>query len=591
MKKYQLSYYPAAVILLLLLGSAATSAQKIFSATPIIATAAESAALQQVFKKQTLVQLNAASLYAFVKQAGKQCNFIIDVTGRYRWDIHLEQHDLRSGDYIAQRTTDKGVITMQRSECITWAGSLKGGITDAVRLNIQAKKLSGYIIYQGKQLYIEPLSNFFAAAPADKYVIYERGDSRPTNGTCGVTATAEQQVNEKLSTLNNTILAADCRKIEIATESDWEAHDEGLSSSDILGNLNLVEPLFLGYYFAGIVVKYQHEWTTAADPYTDDEVCGRLNELGDYWNSNYAWVKRDIAILYTRSSLSGSGIGCAWTGEFDDTDGDCYLVAQWDYTFSNNSGRQVLVAHEMGHVLGSSHDESGCGGLEGPIMCPIINNSCTGNCTPYWSDASITSITAGMASAVGSGHLRNREFFMEVNTSVRLGGPVSFSGNELVLTQHNVVGDGILGKGSIVFTGTDKVSLMPGFSASVLSGAGFFSAKTGLCDPGAEFHSGNPQQTVAAARLDSIKHTTSIKVYPNPFANNTNVAITLEAAAQVSVHVYSMQGKLIDNPVKNKAMPAGINNVTYANSRLTAGIYLIVVEINGRRFTQKLVKQ
>lgn len=591
MKKYQLIYYPVVMAMLLLLVSMVASAQKIFNAAPAPATTAEANALQQVFKKQTLVQLDAASIYAFVKKAGKHCNFIIDVTGRYQWNIDLEQHDLRSGDYMLQRTTDKGVITMQHSECITWAGSLKGGITDGVRLNIQAKKLSGYIIYQGKQLYIEPLSNFFAAAPADKYVIYERGDSRPTNGTCGVTATAEQQVNEKLSTLNNTILAADCRKIEIATESDWEAHDEGLSSSDILGNLNLVEPLFLGYYFAGIVVKYQHEWTTAADPYTDDEVCGRLNELGDYWNSNYTWVKRDIAILYTRSSLSGSGIGCAWTGEFDDTDGDCYLVAQWDYTFSNNSGRQVLVAHEMGHVFGASHDESGCGGLEGPIMCPIINNSCTGNCTPYWSAVSITSITAGMTSTAGSARLRKREFFTEVNTSVRLGGSVSFSGNELELTQHNVVGDGILGKGSIVFTGTDKVSLKAGFSASVLSGTGFFSVKTGLCDPGAELHAGNPQQAMAAANLDSIKHTTSIKVYPNPFTNSTNVAIALEAASQVSVYVYNTPGKLVDNPVKNKTMPAGTNNVTYTNSRLTAGIYLIVVEINGRRFTQKLVKQ
>jgi hypothetical protein len=53
----------------------------------------------------------------------------------------------------------------------------------------------------------------------------------------------------------------------------------------------------------------------------------------------------------------------------------------------------------------------------------------------------------------------------------------------------------------------------------------------------------------------------------------------LEAAAQVSVYVYNMPGKLVDNPVKNKTMPAGTNNITYTNSRLPGGIYLIVVEI------------
>jgi len=590
MKNYHSLYYSAAMFTLLLLGSAAASAQKIFNAAPTYATTAESAALQQVFKRQTLVRLDAASIYAFVKQAGKQCNFVIDVSSRYRWDIGLEQHDLRSGDYMLQRTTDKGIITMPHTECITWAGNLKGSTTDHVRLNIQAKKLSGYIIYQGKELYIEPLRHFFAAAPVDKYVIYERGDSRPMKDFCGVTATAEQRVNEKLSTLNAAPLAADCRKIEVATESDWESHDEGLSSSDIVGNLNMVEPLFLGYYGAGIVIKYQHEWATASDPYTDDDICGRLGELKAYWNSNYSWIKRDIAILYTRASLSGSAIGCGYFGEFDDANGDCYGAVKWDYTFGTDGGRRVLVAHEMGHIFGANHDESGCGFLTGPIMCPVIDNACTGTCTPYWSDASITSITAGMASTVGSGRLRGREFFADINTFLLLGSSVNFSGNELELVQHNTVGSGPLGNGGIVFIGTDKISLKPGFSASVNNGTGSFSARMGICDPITNLQPGNPQQAVAAVKQADIKHESSIKVYPNPFTNSTNVAIDLAVAGQVSVYVYNTMGKLVDNPVRNKTMPAGTNNVTYTNSRLTADTYLIVVEINGRRFTQKLVK-
>ena len=427
MKNYQSLYYPAAMLMLMLLGSATVAAQKLFNAVPAYATAAESAALQQVFKRQTLVRLDAASVYAFVKQAGMQCNFIIDVGSRYRWDIDLEQHDLRSGDYIAQSTTDKGVITMPRTECVTWAGNLKGSITGQVRLNIQAKKLSGYITYQGKELYIEPLSNFFAAAPADKYVVYERGDSRPLEGYCGVTATAEQRVNEKLSTLNNSALAADCRKIEIATESDWESYDEGLSFSDITENLNLVEPLFLAYYNAGIVIKYQHQWTTDADPYTGENVCTRKDKLTTYWNSNYSWVKRDMAILYSRASYTGTNIGCAWVGEFDRAGGDCYAAIQWDYSLGTDAGRRVLVTHEMSHIFGANHDESGCGGLLGPIMCPNITNSCTNTCTPYWSDASITSIEAGMASTDGTKRLRKREFFTDVNTAIRFGGTESFS--------------------------------------------------------------------------------------------------------------------------------------------------------------------
>jgi hypothetical protein len=121
-----------------------------------------------------------------------------------------------------------------------------------------------------------------------------------------------------------------------------------------------------------------------------------------------------------------------------------------------------------------------------------------------------------MTSTAGSARLRKREFFIEVNTAIRFGGAESFSGNELELAQHNVVGNGILGNGSIVFTGTDKVSLKEGFSASVLSGTGSFSVRMGVCDPITELHPGNPQQAVAAVKQDSIKHHTSIRVYPNP---------------------------------------------------------------------------
>jgi hypothetical protein len=240
---------------------------------------------------------------------------------------------------------------MPRTECITWAGNLKENGADYVRLNIQDKKLSGCIIYHDKAVYLEPLTNFLSAASANKYVIYERGDTRPVNAFCGVTATAEQKVNEKLSVLN-VPLAADCRKIEIATESDWESHDNGLSSSDIVGNLNMVEPLYLGYFGAGIVVKYQHEWATSADPYTVKGIClsgtDRLEEFESYWQINYTWVKRDIAILYTSASLEGNNVGCAFTGAFSNAGDGCYVTAQWNFSFPTDALRQVLCSTRDG---------------------------------------------------------------------------------------------------------------------------------------------------------------------------------------------------------------------------------------------------
>ncbi|NNV57171.1 T9SS type A sorting domain-containing protein [Panacibacter sp. KCS-6] len=599
MKKNSSIYYPLILLVLLMLGNGIVSAQDVFQALPVNASYAETNALKKIFKTQTIVQLDAQAVYQFIKKSGNKSSFVINAGNNYHWNISLEQHDLRSPDYLLQSTTNKGLITLPKEEISTYAGFLKDGPNNYVRMNIEAKKISANIIDHGVAYYLEPLKKFVPSAAPDKYIIYKRGDSRPVEGVCRQVASAEQQVNQKLSSIA-TPAAADCRIIEIATESDWENFAQGVTASDILANLNFVEPLYQNYFGASIVVKYQHQWAISSDPYTATDLCGgspeRLSEFKSYWQANFTSVKRDVNILYSGVDFTGGTIGCAYVGVFSGSTSDaCYAVAQWITSYPDEK-REVLVAHEMGHIFGCVHDETGCSSTDGPIMCPNINAVCYTQCTPYWSTLSFSSIISSFTSSNGSARLRLREFFQSVNTAFSLGLPYSASGNNLFVASGNIVTNGFFGPGLIAFTGTDNVTLQPGFSASVASGLGNFTAQIGPCNQSSQLTTAVPMQVPAKAITatpiaENIKSVnTAIKVYPNPFSSIANIEISLPKTAHISLSVYDPSGRLIDKPVNNKPMLAGTNNIPYTNKQLSANYYLFVIEIDGVRFTEKVIK-
>ena len=585
----------------MLLGNGMASAQKIFRAFPVNATAPEISALKKTFKRQTIVELDVQAIYNYVKYAGAKSNIIIDGGNLFNWNIYLAQHDLRSGDYMHQATMDKGVIALPREDCFTYSGYLKGNEKNYARLNIHSDKLSANIIDNGRSMYIEPLKKFVHGSPSNKYVVYKRGDDLPIQGYCSASAPAAIQAQEKLGALEAP-QAADCRKIEIATESDWENYNQGITATDILENLNFVEPLYQVIYGAAIVVKYQHEWATSSDPYTQTAACGnngsdRLSEFRTYWQNNFSWVKRDINILYSGIDFDGSTIGCAFVGVFASSTSDaCYGVCMWVKSYSDEQ-RESLVAHEMGHIFGAQHDgDALCSSNDGPIMCPSIGSSCTSNCTPYWSTDSYNAISSSMASSNGSYRLRTREFNQYTNTALGFGIFRYFSGNDLYIQSENAVGSGLFGNGSITYVGTDNITMLPNASAYVLNGTGSISLRIGACDINSQLMPGNKNERMQADAMqkktgeDMLPANAALKIYPNPFSNFTNIEIELQHAAHVTISVYDINGKLVDRPVTNKLMPAGLNKVVYAPGRLTANTYLFVTDIEGKRFTEKVIK-
>jgi hypothetical protein len=81
----------------------------------------------------------------------------------------------------------------------------------------------------------------------------------------------------------------------------------------------------------------------------------------------------DLAHLITGRDLSGNLIGLSWTGALCDQPYGVGLSQD----LSNSKMRLVLLAHELGHSLGSSHDGSGlCSATSaGYLMWPVVYSS------------------------------------------------------------------------------------------------------------------------------------------------------------------------------------------------------------------------
>ena len=72
----------------------------------------------------------------------------------------------------------------------------------------------------------------------------------------------------------------------------------------------------------------------------------------------------------------------------------------------------------------------------------------------------------------------------------------------------------------------------------------------------------------------------NISTYPNPGTNSNTIRYSVDAPSQIAIAVYDMQGKMV-KMLANKTHEAGVYNVQWDMSKLSAGIYVITATKNG----------
>jgi hypothetical protein len=84
----------------------------------------------------------------------------------------------------------------------------------------------------------------------------------------------------------------------------------------------------------------------------------------------------------------------------------------------------------------------------------------------------------------------------------------------------------------------------------------------------------------------------NLKVYPNPFRNELNIALSIPSATAVSYEVSDITGKLLYNNAQS--LPAGLNRIQWNGisnngNRIVPGIYFLTVNTENRSFNTRII--
>jgi hypothetical protein len=87
--------------------------------------------------------------------------------------------------------------------------------------------------------------------------------------------------------------------------------------------------------------------------------------------------------------------------------------------------------------------------------------------------------------------------------------------------------------------------------------------------------------------INAISATSVSQNYPNPFNSNTQISLTLNKKANVSIEVFNLVGQKV-MAISPRSMEAGNHSVSINASGLNAGTYIYTVIANGERVSRKM---
>ncbi len=99
----------------------------------------------------------------------------------------------------------------------------------------------------------------------------------------------------------------------------------------------------------------------------------------------------------------------------------------------------------------------------------------------------------------------------------------------------------------------------------------------------------NPETAVDYPGLAAVPTSTALlQNYPNPFNPSTMINYQLSTTGHVALKVYDLLGREVSTLVDAR-QNAGNHSVTFNASRLASGVYISVLSVNGRLFTQTML--
>ncbi len=97
----------------------------------------------------------------------------------------------------------------------------------------------------------------------------------------------------------------------------------------------------------------------------------------------------------------------------------------------------------------------------------------------------------------------------------------------------------------------------------------------------------NANDDISWVGIPQNNHEIGLKIYPNPVSSNTTINFKINQPQTVSIRVTDLLGRVVFNPPAEQ-YPAGENKIMFNAENMNDGLYVVEVNANGKKYTQKI---
>lgn len=412
------------------------------------------------------------------------------------------------------------------------------------------------------------------------------------------------ELRELASTVTNSLVDK-CVDVYLELEYDL-VHEKGGAT----GAANFITGLY-----NVVALLYQNEtittnisqlfvWSTP-DAYPTSTTLAALNSF----KATRPSYNGDLAHLISRGAPSGGGI--AWVNGLCNNFGYAYSYVHSSYNqYPTYSWSVNVVAHEMGHNLGSPHTHA-CswngGAIDGCGPTAGYSEGCNAP-LPGPNQGTIMSY-CHLLSNVGIGHtygfgpqpgnlIRSRINSAGcLNVCETCPGTLSLSGtisNTQNYEASNFVtsSQNLTTSANVNYKGGNLVILTNGFFAATGSD---LRAYIGDCSSSINdnqesiYYEENEQQYTNFSNVRTEAESSELRCYPNPFRDKIIIEFMLETSTDVTLSIADISGKTIKQLLVNEPWEFGVHLLEFDGSNLPEGIYLCRLQTKDKVHIQQMV--
>lgn len=329
------------------------------------------ASLDQQFEEYEIVTVDVANIVTQTSEKYTESFTLnLGIEDKPEWEFQVQYHDFYHKDYKCYETNAQGgwVEVFRKDRSNAYHGLSKNKKHRAMFI-VRNHEFTGTIFEDGREMFIEPLSNYVEGSPADQYIYYfVGGDKGAAHHSCGVSEEEIRAYQESVANASGSMgKAVQCRDMSITYVADYQYR--GKFSNNTTNTRNYIEdrikfasyrywnyndyPLYFNLYTSYV------RTTTSNPPTTSTNSSTALSEFRTWARANIS--TRDCSLLFTGRDF-GTLFGKAYVGTV------CkYTSSGQKRAFgmvTKNSGissgtYNKVTAHEVGHTLGCSHQTSG----------------------------------------------------------------------------------------------------------------------------------------------------------------------------------------------------------------------------------------